>query len=542
MIAFDTEDDSNGSVYMVNFFDGENHYTYTDMHDAIRFIYTVDEKIFFAHNLEYDLINVFKNHLELLELYYLSGRLLFAKLRNKRKYFYDSFNFSFASLREVGKVIGLEKLDAGKDFNNIEYCRRDTEIVYYYMQNIKEFIASEGIQKQMATLAGISQTIYLKQCEYDIKGKNIENELLHAYYGGRCEAFHIGNVVQPIVEIDVNSMYPYVMKKSRYPIGECEHTHRPTSDLYVAKCTVTVKKCNIPILPHRKGGKLLFACGTFTTYATSVEIEEAIKNGQIKNIVYHDVYNFTYTEKIFDDFVEHFYTMRKEAKKRGDSFKSNLYKLILNSTYGRFAMNNDIIVIAKDFKKGEYIDEYKNGLKRYRLSIENNTQKNFAIPIFITAYARIELYRLLQQVQNCNYIPLYCDTDSVYFTYREYEPLQDFICTVNDNFDIGNELGQVSCECYKAGAFFGAKKYLVITYNDFEKLRCKGIQREQQKQFLYTGKATRKRPMRLRTGLRRKEEATLNRWVDEFVEQRTQYDKRIVLNENIIGNTEPIII
>lgn len=64
-------------------------------------------------------------------------------------YFYDSFNLSYTSLKNIGKQIGKDKLQA-ESFNDIEYCQRDCEIVYDYVTKIKEQFKEKGLKKQKA--------------------------------------------------------------------------------------------------------------------------------------------------------------------------------------------------------------------------------------------------------------------------------------------------------------------------------------------------------------------------------------------------------
>ena len=542
MIAFDTEDDSQGNLYIINFYDGKEHYTFYNEEDAIKFIYQCKHKELYAHNLEYDLNNIFKSHLHLLELYYLSGRLIRAKLKKKNIYFYDSFNLSYTSLKNIGRQISKDKLQA-ESFNDIEYCQRDCEIVYDYVTKIKEQFKEKGLKKTKSTLAGYSQVNFLKNyCTFEIEGINVNEELLQAYYGGRCEAFHIGTVEQPIAEIDVNSMYPFVMLE-QYPVSEAYKTKEPTTNLYIAKINVVVDT-NIlfPVIPKRYDGKLMFCTGSFTTFATSIEIQKAIEYKQIKDIEYIDSYNFDLTDYVFKNFVTEVYALRQIAKQEKDEFLSNYYKLLLNSVYGRFAMNSDIEVIASEYDKGEFVGTYNNVINRYKMKIDSNEGKNYALPCFVTGYARVKLFEMIMKCYTNNLVPLYCDTDSIYCTYNDYMDVQDFFEYIQLLFTINNGLGNYSCNIYKCGAFFGAKKYMCLSYNDYEKIKCKGIPEAKRKEYITTGSTTIKKPVRLRTGLRSVRGYKLNEWIEQYVTTKTNYTKRKIIETTNLLNTIPITL
>lgn len=552
--SFDTEDDSCGNLTLFCGYDGKKF----DVFDIKDFTNEVEMRLqiishmesvtaddFFAHNLEYDLNNIFgiKFYKEL-ELFY-SGRLIFAKWRDREKLFLDSFNLSFAPLKSLGKIVGKEKIEVEGEFYNADYCKRDAEIVHDYVKKFRSGIKSEFKLQSGFTLAGTSQKIFLKLFdEFNLGGKNVEPELLNAYYGGRCEAFHIGEV-ENIFEIDVNSMYPFVMESCLFPTGEHFESDEPLTDLYVAHVKVTVKEeTKFPILPYRSD-KLFFPTGEFETWVTSVELQKAQEEGQIEKIKFIKTFNFTEKDRPFQEFVSEFYAKRKIAKETGDDFNSNLYKLILNSCYGRFCLHKGMNVISgadndnEDFTFKEFLTDE---LSLFDYKIESDKNKNYAVGLFVTAYARVKLYEIIKKVVDNGFMPLYCDTDSCYFTIdnnTNHRCISDVRSDVSSRFNIDFNLGGLSLDYYPKGNFINAKVYTLEKEDGGDKIKTKGIPEKHRKEFIETGKVTYKRPVKLKPMLRGVKGFTENEWIDFSVERHGVYSKRTVFED---GSTKPLIL
>lgn len=71
MLACDTEDDSKGHTYMVNFFDGENHFTFRSTEAASEWLIALSRKYkkgvsVWLANSQYDIGNLFRHSQEFL--------------------------------------------------------------------------------------------------------------------------------------------------------------------------------------------------------------------------------------------------------------------------------------------------------------------------------------------------------------------------------------------------------------------------------------------------------------------------------------------
>lgn len=559
MITFDAEDDGRGTMFLLGMYDGKDYISFelkdykhlTDMREAIiLYIMNSKEKIFVAHNLEYDLAHIFQgSYISILDWYYTTD-LLFAKIPDTQKKFIDSFHFSYCSLKELAKEIKTKK--GIVDIENIselyktepgkvkEYNKQDCKIVYDYMQKYIESVKFEFNTKIKTTLSGTAQNIFLKKfCKYDITGINVDHKLLTGYHGGRVECFYVGQVDRPIFELDVNSMYPYVMVNEKYPTT-CFHTSiKPETELHISRIKVKIKDCYFPVIPLKKE-KLFFPTGEFETTASCVEIQKAIAENQVESIKYIKTYNFSDCDYIFKKFINYFYGKRKIAKDNKNEFDSGYYKRIMNHVYGRFALNKPLKKLTKITAKNEDHIEAINDFIGYETLEMSDKMKNYAIPIFVTAYARVKLYDMIKTVMK-KFDPIYCDTDSCYFTNFDYVPLMDMIDNVYSLFKIDNELGNYSLACYESGIFYNVKAYMLNSYTDLKKLKLKGVRKDKRQEFFDTGKTEYKKPVRMRSALRGVQGYVVNAWELHPFTRKSVYSKRELIKESAtLYSTKPL--
>jgi hypothetical protein len=174
--------------------------------------------------------------------------------------------------------------------------------------------------------------------------------------------------------------------------------------------------------------------------------------------------------------------------------KRFIAKLFLNSLWGRFSLRNGLstsVVTDSPTVLRQLLDDPKidissvdqltNDVVLITYSpvdefVEENDSSNVIISILTTSYARLHLHRALQAVtrtDQCNL--LYCDTDSILFSYPE---------TAEPPLKPGPHLGQLTVEYpeYKIIEFVssGCKAYMLVmehlvTGERKTVLRVKGI-------------------------------------------------------------------
>jgi hypothetical protein len=163
----------------------------------------------------------------------------------------------------------------------------------------------------------------------------------------------------------------------------------------------------------------------------SEEMKNAVKYGYKIDILWG--YTFK-SENIFKNYVDYLYNLRSQYDKSDPM--NFIAKILLNSLYGRFGMNDNFLeidIIHKDFYsdfENKFLDnivethdlgDYK--LVQYKIidELENNNDihnTSIGIAAAITAYSRIHM----SQFKNNPDINLYyTDTDSIY-TDSDVEP------------------------------------------------------------------------------------------------------------------------
>lgn len=518
MWTFDTEDDSQGHVYWVDFFNGVEHVSFDDPHRAIEWILEQRGE-FWAVNLEYDLINLFGPLLDhLCVLTYGGFGLLKATLYRKPVKFYNTLRHWPLSVEEMGLRLGYPKLPF--DPTNLRYCRRDTEVTYFFIQEMTKRYQELGIEEMKATLPGTALKFFLsKFCHAHWQrheSLDVWKFLAESRFGGRCEVFWTEPVRQTLYEYDINSSYPYAMKTERYPDLETITMDPKTPNFQregVARIRVKAPCIEFPLLPYKKPGeqKLLFPIGTFTGTWTYPEIRLALKLGyQIEHV--EGAIEYDAMPSPFAEYINFCYA-RRQAVKDTDPLMSYTLKIVMNSNFGKWGEEGDMQVISQG--------------KRYTLS-SIPKHSNMIWAAYILAYGRINLYQYIQAASRKGLV-LYVDTDSV-FIRCEAQPFPD-----------SKELGALSFKGKHTFAHFKLPKLYAVGST----IKAKGIPKDRladdpehlRKSFFYDGVAEFMKPYRWIEAKKLKEQA--NVWRAVTKELQSTYDKRLM---GAGGRTWPLTI
>lgn len=165
-----------------------------------------------------------------------------------------------------------------------------------------------------------------------------------AYFGGRTEIYqYVGYGFY----YDVNSSYPFSMKQ-RMPIGEMvvlgeneDFTKYAIGD-YVGfvRCTVEIPdNVYLPPLPVPHEGKLKFPVGKFSGTWDWVELRALRRVGG--RILHVEKSVWIKAQKFMDHFVDDLYSMRQKNSPDYDEGRSELAKIMLNSTFGKYGMEQE---------------------------------------------------------------------------------------------------------------------------------------------------------------------------------------------------------
>jgi hypothetical protein len=413
----------------------------------------------------------------------------FLKLKKgeRRIIFIDLLNYFKASVKELGELLGIPKIELNpleaSEEELIPYCERDVEIITFatleFINYLKENkLGSLGISAS-STAFKVFRTKFLDRrvkIHNDEKVLELERK---AYFGGRTECFRLGAVKGKVYILDVNSMYPFVMRYNKFPCVLTEFKEKGTPKeveelikmgfLVIAHCYVSTDE---PVYPYRTDEHLIFPVGKFHTYLCTPSLKYAIEQGHLKRVYEYAIYVGDY---IFSDYIDYFYNERLRFKREGNQVYAYICKLFMNSLYGKFAQRvrriekfEDALVMPnKTFvydEDGNYIGFAVKFLNQGFIVVNeyDESYNSFpAISAHVTDYARMYLWTLIKRagIENVFYV----DTDSLHVNDKGYIRLMEL---VNDE-----ELGMLKLEDVVKSAKYYAPKF----YEAGARIKRKGI-------------------------------------------------------------------
>lgn len=505
VIAFDTESkryvkgkkynyniadyitDEKLEFFNYDLFDGSNHYYSEDVDKFkkdVKFLLNKHKRItIFAHNLIHDLrtVRILKdiisdNFLGLEKHNLLLDKVIYLKFTAKYNRhiilnFIDSMNYFHTKVENLAEMLGMSKTNVEEynyepeewnktlEIDGEERVKTDTEILYYAIKYFLDMNYTLGISIASTSFNELKKTLDVKIS----MPKSFLDVSLDIYRGGINMPYVL---IQDkyAYSIDINSLYPTVMKKNLYSYkfkGRLtdyrwlEDNIKNDSYNYFMKVKYyTNDKYNhSPVFT--KYDNLLIPFLSAEAWITGREYLYLIYNNF--NVMVEEVYEY-FNKDLFSNFVDKFYNKRLNAK---TEYEKYFYKIILNSAYGKFGQhkaiseiipfdeieNPMIYEIVKDYTGSRILidDVFYNIYDEFvSITKEIEPKYNPLIAGEVTANARLINYDYSNLIGFKNLF--YTDTDS-FTTDRKI-----------DNF-VGNELGQVKIE--KEGRFtiYGSKDY-----------------------------------------------------------------------------------
>lgn len=349
----------------------------------------------------------------------------------------DTLNWWRVPLSELGASVGQAKLpmpapDAAREVWDT-YCRGDVEVLCKALTAWLDLLRAEDLGGFAMTLASQAMRTWRhKFMPVQVLIDTNDNALSlsrTAYLGGRNECFQLGPIAARVHCVDINSMYPAVMRGRLYPtrlIGFDATRPQATFIKFRATCATVGKvllRTEEGMYPRIIADRLCFPVGTFWAHLAGPELMYAFEHGQVVKFESLAVYH---QSELFTEFVDYFYQMRLAAKAAGNSLLTFFYKILMNSLYGKFGQRGRVWEeggTARDDTSRAWVeyDVTTGVLHRYRqlaglLQVKSDAgeaaESMPAIAAYVTSYARMELNRLIRvaEARNC----YYCDTDSLF--------------------------------------------------------------------------------------------------------------------------------
>jgi len=553
--AFDTEDDGHGGWILGGVTNGKEIYHYKQAETMRRALEACPPNVrLVAHNLEYDLGNLYRDCYGELDPTWNRASLISARVKGKRVRYWDSMRHAPISLAKMGKIIGLEKKEiAYHKMRHMatekvaEYLDRDCEILWRFMDKVQRTYLSMGGELK-STLPSSALNLFKAWKQGIYCAKPVDEDLLEilktSYYGGRTEAFYRGNVKKAHYS-DVHSMYPWTMLGNFPNFHVVSHRAPREGECGIIEATVSIRDW-MPPLPY-KSGKLTFPEGKFRGTWTREEIDRM--GVSVDKI--HGGITFPVTAgPILADYVKRLYDLRLKSK--GDEFGNWFYKLLMNSLYGKFAASPKIYHL---FAEDEFLErtEASAGCICAQRKVWDGSlylcqmtptgypvDTNYIWSSIITGRARIRLWEDAHAVMKRGGKIYYTDTDSLIYS---GSPLEN-----------NSELGRWGTDEIKDLEIKGPKMYRIGDEYTVKGVPAKGMDEyghptRPAKDFFTKGKCVFRRPVRMREALKRRaarnprtseEHAIPNYWVDIEKVYGNKETKRLWEGET--GWSKPLVI
>lgn len=324
----------------------------------------------------------------------------------------------------------------------IEYCIADCR---YTLDIVQSFIASYGLKLTIGQAA-----MGELRKSYDVKRINqgFDKQLRKFYFGGRVECLQgRGHWTGDYHLYDVNSMYPRAMEHYAHPIGDFNDydLRRGPPNEQTVFLDLHAKN-NGALIGRDKDGFTTAGLREGRFHTTIWEYDVAIKHGLISDVEINACWDCRHRTN-FSNFIVPLYENRLATKDQMRALKDQglqttaafldlkkddiFFKLLLNNSYGKFAMN------PENYKEHYLTDPNERPPDEWFKSLEGSddeTKMSCNLPLFqnpeyaiwqkpspsfrynnvgtaasITGAARAMLLDALQNASD----PIYCDTDSI---------------------------------------------------------------------------------------------------------------------------------
>lgn len=455
-------------------YNGSEYHQFTDT-DAMVDFFAEKDVIVYAHNGGKFDWHFILHRLEQFEpLMVISGRL--SKFKIGLCEFRDSINilpFPLSAYQKDEIDYNIMEPDQRHKKENwaaiVKYLKSDC---VYLWDMVTQFIDRYGLH---LTQAGAALKVWEKIADTKAPKTNqfFYESLAPYYYGGRVECFKTGIINHDFKVIDINSAYPHAMKHL-HPYGDSYDVSDslPNSKAHIQRSFIRLICVSRGAFPFRGQNGLDFPSDDIKREytVTGWEFLAAIETKTVEDWDIIEVLTFGETVR-FDDYIDHFYSMKDECKKSGDKAGYIFAKLFLNSLYGKFGANpekyDEYTIVKPCYIEAAENDDYNFcaelgewALCSRPLTEDKQRYYNAAVAASITGFVRAYMWRSMCQCEGV----IYCDTDSI-------------ACTGTGDLELDpSKLGawDIEAEC-DSGGVAGKKLYAFHQKDGGYKTASKGV-------------------------------------------------------------------
>lgn len=335
------------------------------------------QHVVYCHNLEFDLPEFLWSvkeklislggdfHLDIGDWHIsgVYGKPTFCRMTNRKQnrqiLIVDSFLWFQGPLAKAAELFcpDLPKLKQPKDLGEkkfgmnddafYQYAMRDAEVAYHIGKAVQHLIREFDI-RQPVSLADMSAKIFrhhFLRHKIPQPSRAVQLAALKSYHGGKnnvvsnaAPGWHLG-----ITAMDISSAYPYAM--SQLPSMSIERNYRrykkttqphikSVPNLGVYQCSGTAAECDWPVIFEHGFQPIQ---GKFrNVWIQGFELNEALKSGEVKLSAIRGHYYEDEKDNRVSPFAGYCRDFYERKQSENDPVLRYMYKLILNSVYGKF--------------------------------------------------------------------------------------------------------------------------------------------------------------------------------------------------------------
>ena len=395
--------------------------------------------------------------------------------------FVDSLKILPFKVKKIAKDFNLPILK-GK-INYDEYIVNDETLSYIHNDVLIVSMALNIVKKEGLTKLTTASSAYsyykstLNSLAFERCFPKLDDDLLirwrEAYRGGRCQVnpMYQDKILHNVKRFDINSMYPSIMYDMFLPYGEPilidykDYNNYKFSILHIS-IGFDLKENSMPSL-LKKGGVFddcsyyISTDGVENIYISNIDFELVKRNYDIWYLDIIEIWGFNTVSFLFKDYVSHFYELKSNSK----GAQKSVYKLFLNSLYGKFGSN---------LMRGGKIPQLNKDNVLSFTNKEETKGRAYYLPIAIaiTSYGHKILDDAIHLTGYDNFV--YCDTDSIH-------TLGDLPKDLIDN----KKLGKFKLESIeKKSKYVRQKTYIYTDSDDSITITCAGLPEEIKEQVI----------------------------------------------------------
>lgn len=386
--------------------------------------------------------------------------------RNHQITFLDSLKIINSKVSRIAKDFEIEEQklkidynDNNIDDNKLKYVFNDVIIVAKALNIVK----SLGFDKMT-----VGSSAYNQLLKYNPNIKKLCPELdeeflltwRKAYRGGRSQVNQLyqRKVLHNVKRYDINSMYAYIQRDLALPIGypiPIKKINTFDFELYHIRLTFKLKDKHIPSL--LKNGSIYSDSKYYIEsdidediYITSIDYKLLVKNYDIYNIEFIEMYGFHTSTFLFKDFIDYYYNLKQNST---GAMKSCAKAMLVNS-YGKF---------GSKLYAPQKVPYMEDGIIKYKTT-EPELRKKYYLPIAlaICSYAHMLIDNQITMIGYENFV--YCDTDSIH-------SLKELKADYVDN----KKLGMFKLEAIEEKAKYIRQKCYITYENKEYHITCSGL-------------------------------------------------------------------